>query len=144
MAGDDTWVIASTEEEGLRVLFRYRAMVPPGIAPSDYPHLINIYWQFDGSATAGMPASNVADRMSDFENLLEPIEGPRLGFLMLAITGNSRKEWIWYARQPDAFLAAVTAALLGAGEFPIEFEAAADQHWDNYRGLLASVDETPH
>jgi len=144
MADDDTWAIARTEEAGLRVLFRYRAMVPPNIAPSDYPHLINIYWRFDGSATSGMPSSDVADRMGELESQLEPIEGPRIGFLMLAITGNNRKEWIWYVRKPEGFVAALNAALRGADKFPIELEAASDPGWDNYRSLLSSVDEAAH
>jgi hypothetical protein len=144
MADDETWAIARTEEAGVQVLFRYRAMVPPRIVPSDYPHLINIYWRFDGSATLGMPSSDEADRMVELEKRLEPIEGPRLGFLMLAITGNNRKEWIWYVRKPDSFVAALNAAFRGADKFPIELEAASDPGWDNYRSLLSSVDEAAH
>src|SRR5262245_14927587 len=53
----DHWTLARTEEEGRLVAFRYRSLVPAGIRTQDYPHLINIYWRFDGGDQGGMPSS---------------------------------------------------------------------------------------
>jgi hypothetical protein len=144
MADDDTWVIARTEEQGSRVLFRYRAIAPARTTPVDYPDLINIYWRFDGSGSGGMPSSAMADRMVSLEKLLDTIEDPAVGFLMVAITGNNRKEWIWYVSNRDTFVTKLNGLLGGLEPFPIELEAGSDPNWDNYRHLLASVDERPH
>lgn len=141
---DDTWVVASAEEDGQQVLFRFRAIVPPKVEPSEFPDLVNIYWTFDGAANAGMPESSLHDRMVELENRLDSIEGPATGFLVLSITGNNRKEWVWYVRERGVFMERVNEALSGPEPFPVEFAASSDPNWDNYRGLLGSVEEAEH
>jgi hypothetical protein len=141
---EDTWVVASADEDDHRVLFRFRTIIPPGVVPSHYPELVNIYWPYDGAANNGMPDRAVHDRMVKLENTLDSLEGPSTGFLVLSITGNNRKEWVWYVRKRATFMKAVNEILSGVERFPIEFAASSDPNWDNYRALLASVEETEH
>ena len=82
--------------------------------------------------------------MVKLENILDPLEGPSTGFLVLSVTGNNRKEWIWYVRKRSAFMKEVNRVLHGQERFPVEFAASNDPNWDNYRALLASVQETEH
>jgi hypothetical protein len=136
---EDPWLIASTEEEGLRVLYRMRQKLPDGIDTTRYPHLMNIYWHFDGTTNEGMPPTAVYDRMAELEEMLEPLEGAATGFLVLSITGNNRKEWAWYVADPHAYMAQANAALVGVDPFPVEFEAAMDADWRNFKDLLVAV-----
>ena len=135
-AAEEQWAIATTEEDGARVLYRVRQQPPAGIDPSRYAGLINIYWRFDGEWNEGMPPSDVYDRMAALEEALEPLDGPETGFFVVSITGNNRKEWAWYVADPAAFMERVNVALAGSEPFPVEFETAADPGWQNFHELL--------
>jgi uncharacterized protein DUF695 len=131
------WTLARSDEDGKPVAFRFRSIVPAGVRTADYPHLINIYWRFDGTDTNGMPTPELYDRMARLETLLEAIEGPGLGYLVLSITGNGRKEWIWYVADKDRYMARVNEVFSREAEpFPVEFESAPDPDWNSYTVLL--------
>lgn len=133
----DPWTVAKTEEAGRLLVLRFRSRVPTGVDPRSYPHLINIYWRYDGSSTGGMPPSEVSERMLELEGLLDPIEGPGLGFFVVAVTGNSRKEWVWYVSDVQAYMRRLNATLQGQGEpFPIELETNLDPTWAAYTQML--------
>jgi hypothetical protein len=136
---EERWTIAQGQEDGKQVLYRFRNAEPRGIHREDFPRLINIYWRFDGTNTGGMPPSLIHQRMVNLEEALDPVEGPSVGFHVLAITGNSRKEWVWYAVSAERFLEAVNQALAGREPFPIEIEEAVDPEWATFRGFLDSA-----
>lgn len=138
----DQWVIAEHEEEGLPIILRFRAEAPDIDLPS-YPVLINIYWRYEPGRDQGMPGSADYYRMVALEELLEPAEAQGTGFQVLSITGNSRREWAWYVKSDQAFLAALNNLLAGQEQFPIEIEAASDPDWSNYRALLGTVQKSP-
>jgi Family of unknown function (DUF695) len=143
-ATPDPWTIARTMEDGRTVLLRFRSFTPPGIDTADYPHLINIYWRFGGEANEGMPPAPLHDRMALLEQRLDAIEGAGTGFLVLAITGNNRKEWVWYVADTAAYMARVNEVLQADERFPVEFESAADPEWAHFRSLLGAVGEPRH
>jgi hypothetical protein len=136
---EEQWTIAGTEEDGARVLFRFRQQIPTGVQTSRYPHVLNIYWRFDGRDTEGMPPSSILDHMGELEQRLDPLEGEEFGYLVLCITGNNRKEWVWYVAEPAAFMKELNVAFAGAKQFPVEFEAALDPGWENFRDLIAAA-----
>jgi hypothetical protein len=140
----DSWAIARMEEDGRTVIWRFRRSTPPGVTTQDYPYLVNIYWRYDGEATEGMPPGALHDRMVELEQRLDPIEGSGAGFFVLAISGNNRKEWIWYVADKAAYMIQVSQALHGADPFPVEFETSDDPQWSNFAALLASVREKAH
>ena len=126
------------------MLFRFRSFTPPDIATKDYPHLINICWSYDPDAREGMPPGELHDRMIEMEQRLDSIEGSGVGFLVLAITGNGRKEWIWYVADKAGYMARVNEAMAGVDPLPLEFETSEDPGWENFTALLASVGERRH
>jgi len=136
--------MARMEEDGRTVIWRFRRSTPPGVRTQDYPYLVKIYWRYDGEATEGMPPGALHDRMVELEQRLDPIEGSGAGFFVLAISGNNRKEWIWYVADKAAYLIQVSQALHGADPFPVEFETSDDPQWAHFAGLLASVREKAH
>jgi hypothetical protein len=140
----DLWTIARTQEQGREVLLRFRSCIPPGVETGDYPHLVNIHWAFDGQASAGMPPPELHLRMRELEDLLEALEGPALGFLVVSITGNNRKEWVWYVADRDAYMKRVNEALAGGEPYPVEFESVEDPAWSSYTSLLVAASGTAH
>ncbi len=135
----DTWATATGTEDDLSLVFRFRQHMPLAVRQaSDVPSLINVYWGYDGSESNGMPPSDHYDRQIAFEEAIVPLdEEDRLGFLMLVITGNSRKEWIFYANDVDAWLARFNELLSGHSVYPIEIETGDDPDWTAWRGVAA-------
>jgi len=140
----DAWTIARTEEDSRTVLLRFRSFAPAGVNTSDYPHLVNIYWRYDGDANDGMPAPDLHQRMCALESRLDAIEGMGIGFLVLSVTGNNRKEWVWYVADESTYMVRVNEALSAGGRFPVEFESTEDPDWSNFTSLLAAVRGPTH
>ena len=141
MTSNDPWLIAQGEEDGLPLLFRMRELLPAGVEPESYPHLVNIIWQFD-STGSGMPADDLVDRMNEFEDRLDAVEGGAIGYLMVSITGNGRKEWLWYVNDTDRYMQRVNRVLSGSGaRFPVDFQSTQDPTWETFRSFISGVQQ---
>jgi hypothetical protein len=136
IGGQEQWAIAQGNENNCFILVRYRRETPREANISKYPRLINIYWRYAPINEKGMPESDDYERMLGLEAELEALETPQLGFLVLSITGNSRKEWVWYVQSDQAFIHALNSQLLGKAPFPIEIEASDDKGWSKYFEFL--------
>ena len=71
----------------------------------------------------------MADTNADhivFEDTLIPLDLEGYSQLMLVITGNGSKEWIWYARDFDDWIGRLNAALSGHPVYPIDIEYQLD------------------
>jgi hypothetical protein len=101
-SGQDTWLTAQGSENDLPLIFRARQHKPKGIDISCYPTLLNIYWPYDASIRNGMPPVDINEQQVKFENAIERIDDEAIAHLMLVITGNGRKEWIYYIQNPDS------------------------------------------
>src|SRR5713226_6592369 len=113
MTSTDPWLIAQGEEDGLPLLFRMRELMPAGVQPEKYPHLVNILWQFATSGS-GMPPDEVVDQMNEFEDRHDKLEAGAIDYMMVSITGTDRKEWMWYVSDTDRYIQRVNRALAGA------------------------------
>ena len=54
---------------------------------------------------------------------------------MLVVTGNSRKEWIFYANDVSVWLERFNDLLASHPAYPIEIETDADPDWATWRGV---------
>jgi hypothetical protein len=131
MTQQDRWAIAHAEEDGMPILFRYRNESPVKDT-AELPFLVSILWIYDGDATTGMPDNQVLGEMERFEDALDSIDGSGAGFLMVAVTGNDRREWIWYTSDPNRFMSFLNAALKGRPKFPLDLSASEDPAWLTY------------
>ena len=131
----DIWATATGQENELPLVFRFRQHIPVAVSSSaDFPTLINIYWRYDGTNNNGMPPYDDNEQQIKFEDAIAPLdEQDRLGYLMLVVTGNSRKEWIFYANDIPAWLERFNDLLAGHTVYPIEIETDSDPEWSTWR-----------
>ena len=102
MASDETWSVATAEDDGKPLIFRIRNKPPSFASKEAFPHLLAVSWQYDPPNESGMPPEELANRMGQLEDLLdEAFEGACQAFLSVIATGNGVREWQWYARNPD-------------------------------------------
>lgn len=139
------WLLLEIEapHEDNPFIVRIRGSKPPGISIEDYPVVINLCWFTQEISDNGMPTPECLDTMLEMEELLHELEGESIGFMMFSVTGNGRKEWVWYVKDQDAFIEGLNRCLAGHEEFPIEIESAPAGNWDTYEDIIASVEPEP-
>src|SRR5579872_4638821 len=133
MASDDTWSMATGDDDGTPLIFRVRNN-PPAFATKDsFRHLLAVTWEYEPDNEQGMPSRDVIERMAQFEDLLTPaFEDVRQAFLTVVVTGNGAREWQWYARNDDQTMELVNEALGEYETFPVQFSFQDDPAWEGY------------
>src|SRR2546430_8858362 len=134
MSRDDRWAVAQAEEDGLPLLFRYRQNLPVKNT-EQFPYLISILWLYDGKRQRGMPDDETLAQMDRVEDALDTIDQSGDAFLMVAVTGNNRREWIWYTDDKERYMALVNKALPRQQKFPLDFATSEDPSWQTYRSI---------
>ncbi|WP_175543838.1 DUF695 domain-containing protein [Atopomonas hussainii] len=130
---------ATGEEDGRPVIYRSMQSVPDGESESDYPNLVNVYWAFDVEPNNGMPDRDSNDKQIAFEDALADLDVSGTSHLMLVVTGNGRKEWIWYVKDVERWLEKLNSLLAGTEVYPIEIETSHDPEWAAYHHFVAAV-----
>lgn len=137
---EERWLIAESQDTELPILYRVRKALPSGMDVAAYPTLLNIYWAYEGAH--GMPAPDIRERQSLFEDALYRIDAEAIGFLMMVVTGEARKEWIYYIQDAKVFIIVFNECLAGHAPYPIELEVNSDPEWHTWRKFLADLGET--
>lgn len=107
-------------------IFRVRLERPDGVDQAVFSECVVIEWTYGGA----LPDPATGTLLQHFETLLDGLDDQQQGSVeMLAITGNGKREWCYYTRDYDAFMAAFNAALLTSPRFPIAIEHSADPDW---------------
>ena len=132
------WLLLEYDEDNANALVTIviRNEMPPSIHPEDYPILVNLYWREAENTKNGKLPTQTMDRMHQMEKLLNNMDCEAVGFMMFSIMGNSRKEWIWYAKDEDLFLSSLNECISHSDAFPIELETAPADSWSAYRDII--------
>src|SRR5688572_30850641 len=113
--------MATGSEDGRVLLIRTRLRAPDGISSDACPDTVEILWRFDASGTNGMPGTALSAQMMEGEDALDALEGRGRGFLGISITGNGRREWVWYVVDGEAFRARARDVMARSGDrYPLE------------------------
>jgi hypothetical protein len=69
MATDDTWTMATGDDNGKPLIFRIRNKAPSFARKESLPHVLAVCWQYEAPNNQGMPSQEVAKRLSQLEDL---------------------------------------------------------------------------
>lgn len=136
------WATAVSKQEatGRAIVFRYMKEFEPNFQRSAHPDRVILVWNY--KSPSGMPNRSEREAMDRLENMLDPVIRKRaLGTLVLVSTGDNFREWIYYAKSEQAFVAALNEALAGRPRFPIEIHAGPDPQWSTYETFRKGVRE---
>jgi hypothetical protein len=137
MASDDTWTMATGDDDGLPLIVRIRNQPPPFAKKESFPQLLALSWQYEPENDQGLPSHEVVERMGQLEDLLLPaFEDAREAFLTVVVTGNGAREWQWYAKDSDRVMELVNETLAEHEPFPVEFNFQDDPEWEGYSRFL--------
>jgi len=136
---ENVYFTAQGEQDGKPVIYRSLENVPEDQKESDFPNLINIYWSFEVDVNNGMPDSETNENQITFEDAIESLDKKDISHLMLVVTGNGRKEWIWYVKDVDSWLNQLNELLQGHDVYPIEIKIDQDSEWSMYHNFVSGV-----
>jgi hypothetical protein len=132
------WVATITKEKGNLFSVKVRSDLPADAQPAKYPNAIEMHWKYPPD-DKGLPSAKVLTQVAKLEAAIDPIQGDRVGYLMMIVTGNGERTWLWYVADPKAFGAALNRLLPGH-PFPITLNAAGKEpDWTTYRAMREKV-----
>lgn len=139
----DPWLIAETDEDGLPMVYRVRQNIPSHVEISEFANLVCVVWEYDGKVANGMPSGEIAEQQAVFEDALDEfIEKGGDSEHMVVVTGNGRKEWLWYVKDPEKWIEEFSDALSGHPPFPVEIEGYEAESWRAYNELKQILSES--
>lgn len=130
---DQRWSVAEAQKNGKPLIVRYRSKRPEGVAPANYPFLLSATWSYQPATPAGLPSEQDVELMSRFEDALESaLESSGSAYLMVVLTGNGDRDWLWYSRGKEDSMRQVNRALKGHKPYPVQFSVQPDPRWRAY------------
>ena len=136
LACEDVWFTATAEQDGRTIIFRSRKGPPCGVAIHEFPVHVSVLWPYKPANDGGMPDAATNAGQIDLEDALIALDHAGHSHLMLVITGNGAKEWIWYARDFDDWIGRLNGALRAHPAYPIDIEYQSDPEWSLYRDFI--------
>jgi hypothetical protein len=115
-----------------RLLIRYRSQRPRGVEAISFPFLLSATWSYKPNEF-GLPSAEEMESMDKFEDALaSSLEGSHTAHLMVILTGNSERDWLWYTCGEEEAMRQVNQALKGHKRYPVQFSVQKDRAWKAY------------
>jgi len=132
------WIVTTSKQHDHLLLLKVRSEMPADVQPAKYPNAVEMHWKY-APDSKGMPAEKVVTQIAKFEATLDPIQGDRVGYLMMIVTGSGERTWLWYAADPKAFAKELNKLIPGH-PFPITINAAGkESDWKTYRAMRDKI-----
>lgn len=136
----DIYFTATGQEDGNALIFRSLKAVPAGVHEADLPHRVVILWRYETDLN-GMPDADANSAQIALEDALLPLDMNEIGRQMLVVTGNNRKEWLWYVKDFDSWIAQLNQRLTTSPVYPIDISHSYEPQWSSYKDFIAGVSE---
>ena len=124
------WSIVSAvnDETGAAAVLRIRDSKPERDDVASLTAAIVIKWPYESDDP--MPTPEVNERQLRFETAIDPLSEENANSeLALVHTGMGVKEWTFYARDREVFMAELNGLLADHPPYPIEIELGDDPEW---------------
>lgn len=133
MKAPDEWWTAPTEaEDGNTVIVTGRDGMQPFIDSGRYTDRIEITWRYEADST-GMPDDATARLMEEADEALRAAFAKEHACILTGIyTGDGRRDWIVYTKNPRIFNSVLNRALAPLPILPLELYAEKDPEWAEY------------
>src|SRR5262249_3378418 len=129
---EDPWSTAQGKRNGQPLLIRYRSERPRGVEATAFPFLLSATWAYKPNEF-GLPSAKEMESMDTFEDALaSSLEESQTAHLMVILTGDSERDWLWYTRGEEDAMRQVNQALKGHKRYPVQFSVQKDRAWKAY------------
>lgn len=128
----ELWSLVETRDKEFPVFLRFLNRIPEEIKTNDYQHMISIFWSYPVIDKSGLPSKKIMDAHSDIEEILNKLDDHKNSFYVAQITGNGRKEWIWYTNNVDKWWKGFISGMQGHEKYPLDMQVAKEPNWETY------------
>jgi hypothetical protein len=143
-SAQDQWTVAQGARNGKPLIVRYRSERPQGVDAVAFPFLLSATWTYQPDEN-GLPSSEEMVLMDKLEDALaSSLEGSNTAHLMVILTANGERDWLWYTCGEDEAMRQVNGALKGHKRYPVEFSVQKDRAWKAYAQFAAGNDSALH
>jgi len=134
-----TWATAISlhASNGRKIFWRYAKDFRSDFSRPSHSIRIILVWKYPSEN--GQPESAEHVRMNEMEDALESVLSQDIAILALVSTGENLREWTYYARAEQDFMARLNFALLDTPPFPIEIHIAHDPDWQMYQDFKNGI-----
>ncbi|WP_020470636.1 DUF695 domain-containing protein [Zavarzinella formosa] len=130
---DDNWAILRGESEGAPMFIRRHTGAAPFKGHPELSFRLGIAIPLLRPSPEGLPEPDEIEELDQIEDALRGALTPsRRGVLVLAITTNGMREFVFYIRSEADAAGAVKAAEAAAGDHEVQHYVASDPTWDVY------------
>jgi hypothetical protein len=130
--------VSKNEHDGTVIVYRYAQIFARDFVRASQPDRVILVWRYEGEK--GMPSPQERGRMDELEDALAPlVETEGFSTLALVSTGDNLKEWTYYTKSEEEFIARLNQALGSKEPFPIEIHADPDPQWSTYTRFISEV-----
>jgi hypothetical protein len=132
------WVTTITKLHDHYLSVKVRDNIAADVHPEKFPNAIEMHWRYEAD-DKGLPSARVLSQFAKLEADLDPIQGDRAGYLMMIVTGNGERTWLWYVADAKAFGAELNRLIPGH-PYPITLNATGKEpDWMTYRAMREKV-----
>lgn len=131
VGADDPWSVGRAEKNGKPLLIRFRSERPQGVQSAAFPYLLSATWSYQPHEH-GLPSAEEMVLMDKFEDALASLEGSQAAYLMVVLTNDGERDWLWYAGSEEQAMSQVNQALRGHPPYPVQFSIQKDRAWRAY------------
>jgi hypothetical protein len=137
----DDWSIitARNPETGQGAVLRARFAKPDRDDLASLVWAIVIQWPYESGDGEQMPPAEVNAAQQTFEAALDPLSCSTHSELVHVSTGMGLKEWIFYARTREEFMAELNALLSGHPRYPLDIEFFEDPDWKVWEDMVRDL-----
>jgi hypothetical protein len=100
---------------------------------------VSITWKYEGD----LPDFDTKSNMDDLEEALDPLEAGGDTFLVFVVTTSGEREWIFYTRNYDDFMANLNDCLADKPEYPIAILHSHDPSWTYWQTFVERFTKKP-
>lgn len=129
---DEWWTAPTVADNGLTVMVTGRDGMQEAIDSGRYNDRIEITWRYAPDAS-GMPLDDDARLMGEVDDALrDALRKEKACILTGVYTGDGRRDWIVYTKNPRIFNSVLNRALADFPLLPLELYAEKDPDWAEY------------
>ncbi len=128
-----SWTLIETSDNGVSVFFRFLTKIPQNIKTQDYQYMVSIFWSYPIENKSGLPLEAIQEAHSKIEKALNVLDDHRTSFYVAQISGNGRKEWIWYTKDINIWWNGFIKALKNHPKYPLDIQKSEEPEWETYQ-----------
>lgn len=138
VSAEENGIIGKIMEKGMPVIYSFDNYLPEKSVIEDFPTLVVIKWEYDGSENNGMPTKEEQTKIYKLEEALNELADSGASFRAYARTGNNLREFVHYTVDQPVFLSVLNEALKEHPRYPLDIVFYQDPEWSDYKNLMAN------